>query len=266
MNAEYGFTGEVQLSLFGLPSGVTAAFTPNPTTNSSTLRLTASSAASLGECIVTLTGTSGSQTLSTTFTLGVYVPTFTVGTSSYVTLGQGNSISTYVGVNPAYGFTGNVQFGISGLPSGVTASFSPNPATSSSLLKLTAASSAPTGQYTITVTGMSGSQSASASITLGVFTPTFTLGASGNLTISPGESGQVYIGIDELYGFSGNIQLAVSGLPSGVTASFSPNPATGYSYLNFTVGSSVAPGEYTLTVEGTSGAQKASTNVDLIVN
>src|SRR5262249_5420670 len=44
------------------------------------------------------------------------------------------------------------------------------------------------------------------------------------------------------------------------------NPATGSSSINITVAASVAPGPYLLTVNGTSGALAASTNIALTVN
>ena len=66
-----GFNGSVTLSASGLPSGVTAAFVPNPTTSTSTLTLTASAGATLGTSTVTITGTSGSITATTSLSLTV---------------------------------------------------------------------------------------------------------------------------------------------------------------------------------------------------
>ena len=66
-----GFTGSVTLSASGLPNGVTAGFTPNPTTSTSTLTLTASGSAAAGTSTVTITGVSGSLTQTTTVTLTV---------------------------------------------------------------------------------------------------------------------------------------------------------------------------------------------------
>jgi hypothetical protein len=54
-------------------------------------------------------------------------------------------------------------------------------------------------------------------------------------------------------GFSSTVQLSVSGLPSGTTGSFSPNPATTSSTLTLNVSSSTAKGSYTFTVSGTGG-------------
>lgn len=66
-----GFTGSVTLAASGLPSGVTAAFSTNPTTSTSVLTLTASSTATTGTSTVTITGTSGSLTATTTIALTV---------------------------------------------------------------------------------------------------------------------------------------------------------------------------------------------------
>jgi len=43
-------------------------------------------------------------------------------------------------------------------------------------------------------------------------------------------------------GFNGSVSLTASGLPTAVTASFSPNPATGSSVLTVTASSTAATG------------------------
>jgi uncharacterized membrane protein len=263
---EYGFAGSVHLAASDLPSGVTASFSPNPTANGSTMTLTASSAASLGQYNVTVTGTSGSQSASTTLTLTVYVPTFTISDWYGLNIGQGTSATTTMSVSPEYGFTGNVRLAASGLPPGVTASFSPNPTMNTSTFTLTASSTASVGAYNITITGTSGSQSASTTLALGVFVPGFAIADFGSGPLSAGESVNSYVYITGEYGFAGDIQLTVSGLPSGVTASFSPNPATTSSTLTLNAGSSVKAGQYTLTIAGASGSHKASAIVGLTIN
>ncbi|MGA7292883.1 MAG: choice-of-anchor D domain-containing protein [Terriglobales bacterium] len=81
-----GFTGSVTLSVTGLPSGVTAAFTPNPTRTTSTLTLTASGTATTGTVSLTITGTSGATTGTTALSLTVNPagtgPTVTVSPTS----------------------------------------------------------------------------------------------------------------------------------------------------------------------------------------
>jgi uncharacterized membrane protein len=263
VNPEYGFTGNVSLAVSGLPTGVTASFSPNPTAGNSQLVLTASSAASLGTKTLTITGTSGSVKASTKFTLGVFAPTFTILGPGSVSLGQGTSITSSVDVNQEYGFTGSVSFSASGLPSGVTASFTPNPTTGFSTLTLTASSSVALGTTAVTITGTSGKLTATTTISLGIYTPTFTLSSSGSINIGQGTSNTTYVSINPEYGFTGNVSLSVSGLPSGVTASFSPNPATGYTTLTLTASSTASLGTKVLTITGTSGSRKVTTPLTL---
>jgi hypothetical protein len=71
VTGQNGFAGGVTLAASGLPSGVTAAFATNPTTGTSVLTLTASSTAAVGSATVTIKGTSGSLTASTTIALTI---------------------------------------------------------------------------------------------------------------------------------------------------------------------------------------------------
>jgi len=263
VNPQYGFTGSVNLSVAGLPSGVTATWSPNPTTGYSTLTLAAASTAATGQYNLTITGTYGTQTATTSLTLGVFVPSFTLSTAYSATVGQGTSTTSYVYVNPQYGFTGSVNLSASGLPAGVTATFSPNPSTGYSVLTLQASSAAATGQYTVTITGTSGTQTASAPLTVGVYVPTFTLASYNGVTVGQGSSATGYVYVTPQYGFTGSVALSVAGLPAGVTASFSPNPTTGMATMTLNATSTATLGQYTLTLTGTSGTQTATTNITL---
>ena len=81
VTSQNGFNSATTLSVSGLPSGVTAAFSTNPVTPpangsaTSTLTFTASSSATTGTSTVTITGTSGSITSTTTVSLTVTAPT-----------------------------------------------------------------------------------------------------------------------------------------------------------------------------------------------
>ncbi len=95
----------------------------------------------------------------------------------------------------------------------------------------------------------------------------FLLSASpASLTISPGASAATTIAIQQLGGFTGGVSLSVSGLPSGVTASFSKSTTTGSSALTLTVGNSVSRGIYTLIVTGTSGALTGNSVLSVAVD
>ena len=161
---------------------------------------------------------------------GAQVPGFWIlGTPTTVLVNQGASSSTTINVTDAGGFSGNVTMAVTtALPSGVTASWGANPTSGSSVLTLTASSTAPASTTTLTITGTSGNLKATTNITVAVHAPSFLLSASpSSLGLNQGASGTSTITVAPQYGFTGNVNLAVWGLPSGVSASFSPLPRPG---------------------------------------
>src|SRR5438270_8641342 len=110
-------------------------------------------------------------------------PNYTLSASpSSLTVTQGSSGSSTITVTPSGGFTGSVSLSASGLPAGVTASFSTNPTTSTSVLTFTASSTATTGTSTITITGVSGALSHTTTISLTIN----AAGGSTNLIVNGG--------------------------------------------------------------------------------
>jgi kumamolisin len=202
---------------------------------------------------------------------------FTLSASpSSLTITQGGNGTSTITVTDLGGFTGSVTLAASGLPSGVTAGFSPNPTTGTSTLTLTASSTATTGTATVTITGTSGSLMATTTIALTVnaaSTPNFTISASpASLTITQGSNGTSTITITSQDGFNSATTLSVTGLPSGVTSGFSTNPVTppanssATSTLTLTASSTATTGTSTITVTGTSGTLTHSTTIALTVN
>ena len=210
-------------------------------------------------------------------------PDFTVAASpSSVTVTQGGNGTSTITVTSLNGFNSATTLTASGLPSGVTAAFSPNPVTPpangnvTSTLTLTASGTATTGTATVTITGTSGSSSHSTTISLTVnaaASPDFTIGASpSSVTIVQGGSGGSTVTITSLNSFSSATSLTASGLPSGVTAAFAPNPVTPpanssvNSTLTLTASGTATTGTYTITITGTSGTLVHSTPITLTVN
>ena len=96
-------------------------------------------------------------------------PNFNLGANpSTLSITQGNSGTSTITVTPYNGFDGSVQLSASGQPTGVTAAFNPNPTTTTSTLTLTASGSATLGTATVTITGVSGSLTRTAYISLTV--------------------------------------------------------------------------------------------------
>jgi hypothetical protein len=198
---------------------------------------------------------------------GPQIPGFwIVASSGALSINQGSSDTATITVNDSGGFTGSVILSVSGLPSGVTASWSANPATGSSVLTLIASSSATTGTVTVTITGTSGALTAFTIVALTVHAPTFTLSAlPSGLSIIQGDSGKSTVFVTPEYGFSGSVNLAASGLPGGVTASWGTNPTAETSILTLTANSSANLGTATVTITGTSGSLTATTALDVTV-
>lgn len=262
------FSGNVTLAASGLPAGVTATFGTSPATGSSVLTLTASSTAAAGTSTVTITGTSGTLTASTTIALTVTAASSFKLTASAATVSvtPGSSATDTITVTDLNGFTGTVTLAASGLPSGVTAAFGTNPATGSSVVTFTA-SSAATGTSTATITGTSGTLTASTTVTFAVTAaPSFRLAPSAaSVSVAQGSSATDTIAVADVGSFTGAVTLASSALPSGVTAMFGTNPATGTSVVMFAASSTAVVGSSAVTITGTSGTLTATTTIMLAV-
>jgi len=246
-----GFKGSMNLSISGLPSGVTASWSANPTSGSSVLTLTVNSSAIRGSYLATITGTSGNATASTSLALQVNGPGFSIAPrSGSMQLSLGASSSSTIDVTDYAGFTGSVTLAVtSPLPSGVTASWLTNPTQGSSFLTLTASTSAkPTTYAVVTITGTSGDLSETATIALTINEAAYRITVSPYpLTLTQGNSAtatvQVVSGGSFTVASAGPVTLTAVGMASGVSATFSPNPTTtGSSVLTMTASSSAALG------------------------
>ena len=212
---------------------------------------------------------------------------FTLSASpSSVSIGQGTSGTSTITVTPQNGFNGSVTLSASGLPSGVTAGFSPNPTTTTSTLTLTASATAATGTSTVTITGTSGSLTATTSVSLTVTSggggPTVTvsptsltwgtvvLGATGAAkSVTLTNTGSTTLNISSIAP-SGDFALATSTKPCGTTLAAGANCIIKVTFTPTQIGSRT--GTLTLTdnspsspqtvaLSGTGGAQAKLTPV-----
>src|SRR5204862_501645 len=133
----------------------------------------------------------------------------------------GGSTSYSLTITPSGGFSGAVACSPGLAPGGVTASFSPNPATSSSTLNLTVGAGTVAGSYPLTISGVSGSLTHTTTATLVVTAPPdFSLSAAPlSQPVAAGGSTSYSLTITPSGGFSGSVTLSLSGAPGGVTAS-----------------------------------------------
>jgi hypothetical protein len=262
-----GFSGDINFSVAGLPAGATAQFTPNPATSSSTMQITTSASTPGGTSTLTVTGVSGAISRTATASLTVTAPDFSLGVSPGArSIGPGQTATYAIAINPTGGFSSNVALSVAGLPAGASAEFTPNPAGGSSTLTVTTDGSTPGGTSTLTITGIAGALTRTATASLEITAPNFSLGATpGSQSVAQGASTSYSIAITPSGGFSSSVALSVSGLPSGASADFTPNPATGSSTLVFTAGAATPPGTSTLTITGVSGAMTRTTTANITV-
>ena len=260
-----GAAQPVTLSLSGAPTGVSGSFSPNPVTAgaSSTLTLIVSGSAALGSSTVTVTGTgNGSPPAVHTTPVNLTVTTNDFGLSASpgsVSVVGGSSGTTMINTTVVSGAAQPVTLSLSGAPTGVSGSFSPNPVTAgaSSTLTLIVSGSAALGSSTVTVTGTgNGSPPAvhTTPVNLTVTTNDFGLSASpGSVSVVGGSSGTTMINTTVVSGAAQPVTLSLSGAPTGVSGSFSPNPVTAgaSSTLTLIVSGSAALGSSTVTVTGT---------------
>ncbi|HEV2246498.1 MAG TPA: hypothetical protein VGW37_07575 [Terriglobia bacterium] len=274
-NALNGFSGTVSLSVGSTcPAGLTCAFGSTSISAGSSTTLTiggTSGVKTASNFTITVTGTGSglTRTVNAGLTVNPPAPDFSLsGSPGSQTVVAGAGTSYTVTITPSGGFTGGVTFSVSGLPTGATGTFSPNPGTSSSMLNITTTSSTPTGTSTLTITGTSGSLTHTTTVSLTVNPqPNFSLsGTPGSQTVTAGSGASYTVTITPSGGFTGGVTFSVSGLPTGATGTFTPNPGTSSSMLNITTTSSTPAGTSTLTITGTSGSLTHTTTVSLTVN
>jgi len=200
---------------------------------------------------------------------GPAAPGFTLAPSpSALAINPGAVGATTITVYDLGGFAGSVNLAISNLPSGVTASFSANPTTGTSVLTLTASATAATGTAYVTITGSSGTSLATATLACTVIPPpSITLSANpAALSVNQGVSGTTTVTVTDHYGFTGPVMLVASNLPNGVTGQWGTNPTSGTGVLSLTASPTAAIGTVTVTITGTASAvQSASTTLMLTV-
>lgn len=162
-----------------------------------------------------------------------------------------------VAITRSGGFEGAVTIAVEGLPTGVTASaLTIAPGLLTGTITITAAANATVGTATLTVRGTGTgvtAQTANVQLTI-TASPSFALTLTPTaLSVQQGQSGTATANIARSGGFAGSVALTSTGAPAGVTVAFNPASATGAtSAITVTVGATVAPGVYPITVQGAS--------------
>ncbi|MDQ0922325.1 hypothetical protein QF038_000833 [Pseudarthrobacter sp. W1I19] len=195
---------------------------------------------------------------------------------------QGQGATYTVSLTSTGGFSGAVNLALAGLPSAATGTFSQSSvalgsgSTATATLNVATAANTPAGTNTLTITGTSGKTSGSVAAGLTVnykMSTAFSVAATpDSLTVPPGATAVYSLQLTR-NNFSSPVSFSVlGGLPSGATASFSPNPATGNSTtLQVTTTATSPNGSYNLYLVGsgkdsTGKPQYSYANVQLVLD
>ena len=279
---------DVECTIDGASCGGGSLTYPGPTGNPATVNTQTPWIATPGTHTLTWSVSTNNDpnpsnnVMSTTFNVGPAVSTTTQPVAQFdfsltasptqQSATPGGSTSYTVTVNPVSGPQQSVALSVSGLPGGVSASFNPTSGTPSftSTLSVTVAPSVSPGTFTLTIVGVGGGVTHTASVTVTVSAaPDFAISVSPpSQVVLQGQTTSYSVNVNALNGFNSQVSLSVSGLPSGANGVFSnptgtPNFA---STLTVTLPSDVSPVSYTLTVTGSGGGLTHVVNLVLTVN
>ena len=261
--ARTNFTGTVNLTLDAPPAGITATFNPAAATgNTSTATINVAGTVAPGNHTLTIKGTAtGIADKTTTVTLTVAAAAgFTIAASpTALTIAPGANQTSSISIVRT-NFTTDVALSLVNPPAGITGTFTPATLTGTTLtssLQVNVAGTVQPGTYPLTVQGVGGSvtQTATINLTVPAAGSTVTLAMQPtSLSIQQGASGSATLNLTRT-NFTGNVTPSVTGNPAGMTVTFNPNPITGNSaQVTVNVGASVPAATYPLTITGAAGA------------
>jgi len=261
-----GFSEPVALSSTVSPSGLACTIVPDIVTPSGYYYTTSAlncSSSIAGTYSLNVTGSSASLTHSVMLTFKVLLINFDISASpNTLTIVSGSSANSTIILGVINGFTGIVAVSAAIYPPGPIVSLLDSSltlgATNSTVLTVSTGLGG-AGDYTVTVTGVSGQLSHT--VTIIVHIQDFAISAS-QVTIEPATSGTTNIVVYSANGFTGNVTLTATssqGSANGITLSLStenvivPSGSTGYSTLTITTLTSTPSGLYNITIMGNFG-------------
>ncbi len=165
------------------------------------------------------------------------------------------------------GFAGVETLTVSGLPACASATLTPNSinGSGSSTLVVNTCATTPAGNYSLTVTAVSGAIVRTVTVQLNVQNFAVTAVPSSLQSINPGDAATYTVTVTGQNGFVGPVVLSVAGLPPGTTYIFTPNSVngSGSSILTIQTSAQTPQGNFSLTISGASGSLVQTSNATL---
>jgi hypothetical protein len=265
-----------------IPGLVSASFSPATVclsgyaTNTSILVLTTTTLTPAGNYSLVITGSTIDGLIhSWAITLRVngFVVTPTPSSKSVI---LGKCTNYQIGVMSVGTFSSTVTLSLQGLPAGMTANINPPavlPApmgTASAIATICTNSSLAQGTYILTLRGTSGTLKSEhmLSVSVGNFNVSATPSSK---TIEQNSTGTFTVTGISSDDYSADMTLTVTGLPTGVTGTFSqpsvkiPPASSNSTNLNLAVSPTAPIGTFTINITGTSGTQSHMTQVTLMI-
>jgi len=234
-----------------------------------TLNFTTSPSIADGNYSIVLNGQAGTTTAKTTLAV-----TITGSTGLSLMLGTGTGYAGQGAVldvtsGAPIGYTGLLPLSFPNLPSGITVPNQP-------LILIPGAqqigiafdSSVVPGNYTLNGVLAAGNQQVNASATITVLAPTGVASSASNIDIIPGGTAPVKLWCMDSAGSNCTLQVTVSGLPTGLTATPGPPWSITSQGINvlFVASSSLPVGVYPVTFTGTNGNYSTTLVLTFYVN
>ena len=268
------YTGNVQLSLTGLPSGSAYSFNPNSGTPpfNSILTVTTSDSTPPGTYTLKIKaqGTGVQDTKNVKLVVTKKGDFDILLNPSSLSLKQGESANVNVQVVSIEGYDKTVTLSLPTVPSGVTAVLGTNtlaPGASTTLSIQLSDTIAP-GTYNIIIKGVSDGIEHTKSLTINVeevpFDFTLTLTPQ-TIEVKQGEEVSVTVKLVLASGAAKSVSLSLSGLPSTASYSFSPETVTPTGSSTLTIQTTNLEGSYSITVHGVADGIEKTANLDLKV-
>lgn len=239
------FDGAIDFAVEGLPAGASATIRTALDGGESAIVVVAVDATvAPGDYSLTVKGkAAGLADRAASIVLTVPTPSFTLTPlPNALHVAAGSATTTQIGIGRS-GFAGVVTLSLQTPPAGVSANFAPaGAAGDASTLTLQVAATVAPGTYRLTIRGAAaGMVDRVASLDLTVEPAASAILLAVNpaaVTIASGASGHATVSVERT-NVAGNITFSASGVPAGITVTFTP-PTTAGSASDVTI--AVAPG------------------------